>query len=272
MAQWINIPKPIITREHGAWAVLLVPIAVAASAANAISAHLVFFIFSALAVFLGYVPAQALLRAWLEKGHDDEKLSASKFWLMIYGGMGFLFLLPLVASGYRLLLVIGAVGAGFFFGNFFLTRASGKTIASDLFAVLGLTLTAPSTYYVATGELNSTAVMLWLLNALFFGCSVFYVHMKMTARVLKLEPFSVRERLSIGRLNLLYHLAVISIIVLLTALHYTPLLMVVVFLPMAVHSLYGTVKLSSRVRFKNLGFILLGHALLFGVLLSFVKL
>jgi hypothetical protein len=36
---------------------------------------------------------------------------------------------------------------------------------------------------------------------------------------------------------------------------------------MALHAVFGTVRLGSQVRFKRLGFLLLGHSIVFAVLL-----
>ncbi|HEY5615697.1 MAG TPA: YwiC-like family protein [Bacteroidota bacterium] len=267
----MKIPRPIITREHGAWAVLLVPIIVAASATNIVSIELILFVLAALGAFLSYVPAQILLRVRFRNGYNDGKLTASKFWLPVYASITFICLVWLLLGGYWFLLVIGMFGAVSFAVNFVLTRASGKTIASDLVAVLGLTLTAPGAYYVTTGRLDATAIMLWLLNSLFFCSSVFYVHMKIAARGLKSEVLSPRVRFQLGKLNILYHVAVFTIVMLLAIFQYTPLLMAVVFLPMVVHAVYGTLRLSSDVQFKRLGFLLLGHSITFALLFIIVK-
>jgi hypothetical protein len=70
-------------------------------------------------------------------------------------------------------------------------------------------------------------------------------------------------------MNLLYHIAVISIIGALAALQFTSLVALVAFFPMLIHGVYGTLKLSGKVRFKKLGFLLLGQSILFGILLSY---
>jgi hypothetical protein len=78
-----------------------------------------------------------------------------------------------------------------------------------------------------------------------------------------------RESLKFGKLNLLYFAAVVSIMAILAASRFTSIIALVAFVPMIAHGVYGTVNLSSRVHFKNLGFLLLVQSILFGTLLSY---
>lgn len=264
-----RIPAPPITKEHGSWAVLFVPMVVTASVIGRLTFDFIFLSLSALGVFMSYVPVHILLRHFSGTPSDDVKLEQAKFWAVTYLLIGVAFILPLFAKGYYLLLVIGALGAISFFANFLLTRVFSKTIASDCVAVAGLALGAPGSYYVLTGLIDRTALLLFILNFLFFGCSVFYVHMKIRASSCKRLKMTWSDKLSLGKMNLLYHIAVISIVAALAALHFTSLVALFAFIPMLIHGVYGTMKLSGKVRFKKLGFLLLAQSILFGILLSY---
>ena len=264
-----KIPPPLFTKEHGSWAVLFVPMVVTGSVVGRLTFDFIFLALSALGVFMSYVPVHVLLRHYTGTPSDEVKLEQAKFWAVTYLFIGVAFILPLLAKGYYLLLAIGALGAISFFANFFLTRIFSKTIASDCVAVAGLTLGAPGSYYILTGSIDRTAVLLFIFNFLFFGCSVFYVHMKIRASASKRPEMTWSDRLSLGKMNLLYHIAVISIIGALAALQFTSLVALVAFFPMLIHGVYGTFKLSGKVRFKKLGFLLLGQSILFGILLSY---
>lgn len=261
----MSIPKPIITKEHGAWAVLFVPMITGAAYADSFSWNIIWLALSALGVFMSYVPVHTLLRESIGMHQGKEKLAAAEYWTAAYLGFGVLFILPLLYQQLWLLLVIGIFGAVSFFGNFLLTRKIQKSIASDLAAVAGLTLSAPSAYYVTTGTLDTNAFVLWLLNLLFFGCSVFYVHLKIRASAMKKSRWHAWEKISVGKVNILYHCFVVSVIAVLVLYHLTPATIVIAFLPMVVHAIAGTIKLSHRVKFKNLGFLLLGHSIVFGI-------
>ena len=263
----LMIPRPPVTKEHGAWAVLLVPLVVGASSAERFSFDLVFLAAAALSFFLGYVPVEALLRERSGAGQGAERVRQFRFWAGTYIGAGVLFTIPLLVSGWWLLLPIGGLAAIALLGTNLLTRVSPKSVGRELIAVAGLTLTGPAAFYVATGSLGRPGATLWLLNFLFFGCGVVYVHMKIRAAGRKRESFSLTERLFLGGLNLAYHLAVISIVGVMLALHLTTPMIFVAFVPMTVHAIVGTIRLTSRTRFKRLGLALLAQAGLFALFL-----
>lgn len=264
----MRIPTPIVTREHGSWAVLFVPIAVAAGIAEQWTLEMILLTIAALAAFLSYVPAQIILREKFGTRQDPAKLDAARIWFAVYGIVGCLALLPLFLRGYWLLFPLGVSAVLCFGVNFFLTRVRAKTVLSDLVAVVGLTTGAPAVLYVAKGELSGTAFLVWFLNVLFFGSSVVYVHMKIAATSLKHGPVPLTQRLSVGFLNVVYHIVVFGIVVLLVVFEYTPTLVLVAFVPITIHALYGTYTLSPRVHFKRLGFLLVGHALLFAFIVG----
>ena len=137
-------------------------------------------------------------------------------------------------------------------------------------AVAGLTLSSPSAYYITTGLFDANTAVLWVLNFLFFGCSVFYVHMKIKVSALKKDRLPMREKLSLGRLNIIYHLFVVSVVIMLSLYHFTPLTATLAFLPMFIHAIYGTITLTGKIKFKRLGFLLLAQSILFGIVLVFV--
>jgi len=264
----MTIPRPLIPNEHGACAVLFVPMAVAATAVGSFSFNLVLLTLSALSWFMAYRPASILLRDSNVSSPGKEKLRQARFWATVYLSAGLVFLALLLGHGFWLLLPIGALSAGGFLGSFFLSRRRARTIPGDLLAVVGLTLSAPGTYYVGAGSLNSTSFFLWLMNFLFFGCSVFYVHMKMHAASSKKQEFDCAEKLSIGKWNVFYHIAIMVVVGALALVRYMSWFAVLAFVPMTMHAIYGTHRLSSDVRFKNLGLLLLGQSIAFGIILG----
>lgn len=264
----MRIPSPVIPQEHGAWAVLFVPLFVGASVAGRFNLNVLYLALAALGGFMSYVPVQTILRQWFFAAPGMEKLRAARFWAVIYLTGSVLFSVPLVLQKLWLLGGIGMAAVSVFFGNFILVRRYGKNLWSDLVAVLGLTLGAAGAYYVATGKLDENAVLLWLLNFLFFGSGIVYVHMKLRAAAMKKSVLSFDEKLRVGKMNLLYHLVVLSIVGILVVKNFTPWLAMAAFVPMTVHAIYGTCKLSNTVRFKNLGLILLVQALVFAFLLA----
>jgi hypothetical protein len=263
-----EIPPPLITREHGSWAVLIIPMLVSLAVVGRWKGDFAWVVLSAFGVFLSYVPAQLLLRHYTGSVQRVEKLYQAKVWGAVYAIVSLGFASVLLLKGYVFLLAIGAAGILSFIANFYLAKEYSKSIFTDLIAVAGLALSGPSAYYVLAGEIDRRAVSLYILNVLFFGCSVFYVHMKIRASATKKREMGWRERLSLGKINLLYYVAVATIVEILAALHCTPIIVLVAFVPIIVQGLYGTINLSSNVRFRNLGLILLGQSIVFGMMLS----
>jgi hypothetical protein len=266
----MKLSQPIITREHGSWAVLFVPMIVGISYADNATLNNLWLACSALGVFMSYIPVHTMMRELGGQPQGKEKLYASELWGSIYLLVGFFSILPLFLQGYLHLITFAMLGSAAFFGNFFLTRSGNKSIVSDLTAVAGLTLSAPSAYYIAVGSLDIHAFVLWMLNFLFFGSSVFYVHMKISVVSLKKEHLQFSERMSLGRLNIVYHIIIISIVVVMSLYNLTQLTVSLAFIPMIVHAVIGTVKLSSKVKFKKLGYLLLAQSIFFGLALSII--
>ncbi|MDP2886439.1 MAG: YwiC-like family protein [Ignavibacteria bacterium] len=262
------IPKPIIPKEHGSWAVLLVPLVVGANVSGIASPSFVFLSFSVIATFLAYLPIEMVLRSKLGISSGSEEHQAARFWSIAYLSAGLLFVLPLLLEGYWALAAIGVLAAISFLVRFFLGIGRTRNVGSDLVAVAGLTLTAPSAYYVLTKTLDGHAITLWLLNFLFFGSGVVYVHMKMKAKAMGKIRLGWLERISIGKLNLIYHVVVVAAVLVLASLHLTQTAAILAFVPMIIHAVLGTVRLSQNVRFKTLGFLLLAQSIVFAICLT----
>jgi nitrous oxidase accessory protein len=262
----MKIPPPIIPKEHGAWAVLFVPMIVGAGVADRFSLNAIYLGLSALAMFLSYVPVQTILRQLFIAPQGPNKFRPAIFWATVDLTLGALFIFPLALQKLWLLAGFALLGGLFFLANFILTRRYAKTIFSDLMATLGLTLSAPSAYYAVTGRLDQNALLLWLLNFLFFGCGMVYVHMKIRASATKKPELSFDEILGLGKFNLVYHAVVLAIVGFLAIEKLAPLFAVLAFVPMTMHAVYGTFKLSGVVRFKNLGLLLLAQSIVFALL------
>jgi len=264
----MKIPPPLLPKEHGAWAVLLAPLIIGACAANEWDWNIAGLTVVALAFFVSYVPLQIILRHHGVAAQAPQRLRAARFWATVDLSIGWLALLPLLWQKLWLLLAMGAVAVSLFLVHFFWMRHHAKGLVSDFIAMAGLTLTAPAAYYVTTARLDQTAMLLWVFSLLFFGCSTVYVHMKIRANALKKSALTWREKLSLGKLNLLYHLAVLLVVGVFTIALFTPLLAFLAFVPITLHAIYGTLRLSGAVRFKKLGIILVGHTVVFALVLG----
>lgn len=268
MAVRIYVPKLMITREHGSWAVLIVPLVISALRTGSWRAESAVLVVGVICAFLAYLPVQTLLRHFSGSRQNPDKVTSSLVWgtLFVLGSAGSM--LSLILDGYVVLLAISALAICSFAVNFTLVQQCHKSVVSDLAGIAGMALGAPSLRYVTIGLLDGEAMLLYVLSVLFFGSNVVYVHMKIRAVEMRCDALTAAQKIQLGWLNLVYHLVVLSIVVVFAVRLWTPMLTVVAFLPMAVHAIYGTVALGSRVRFKRLGLLLVAHSLLFVVLFA----
>ena len=263
----MRVGTPPIPKEHGAWAVLLVPLLLGASVAGGTGFGWVWLVCSALMVFMSYVPAKVILRNAFVQSQPAWKVNQSIFWWSLYMELGLLFITPLLISGRWLLLPLGLLALGMFLGSFLAAQRHPKSLAGDLLAVAGLALSAPAAYYVGTGALDGTALEVWLLNALFFSGTTLYVGMKIRAAGSKAARPGWKEKLSLGGPNVVYQAAVLGGVAAIDVIQHAGAFAFLAYFPFAAHAVYGTLALSSRVRFRRLGLMLLAHSLLFALLL-----
>jgi hypothetical protein len=260
----MEIPRPVFPKEHGAWAVLFVPLMSGAAIAGGFSLNVMLLALSALGMFLWTVPAQTLWRQCAAGPRQDGRLGRVYLWGTVYLAWGIAFLLPLFGKGYWLLGPLGLVGAVCLAGSFFQQGRFPRTIAADLISVVGLTLSGLAAYYVTSGKADLQGFLIWVFNILFFGSSVFYVHMKIgtiSSKNLEMKPGQMRTA------NIVYQSGVLVTIALFAMVGVTRWLTILAFIPMGVHVFYGTFHSSFDLEFKKLGLLLLGQSILFGILL-----
>src|SRR5574341_2462369 len=116
----MRIPPPLIPKEHGAWAVLFVPLIVGASVAGRFNPNVLYLAFSALGGFMSYVAMQTILRQLFVAPQGTEKLQAAIFWSTACLGISALFIFPLFRQKLWLLWGMGTAGVISFLGNFIL--------------------------------------------------------------------------------------------------------------------------------------------------------
>lgn len=263
-----RIPRLPLTREHGSWAVMAVPLVVGTVAGVAIRwEHLVLTV-AALAAFLSYVPAQIMWGQTQGRRVSPDLENAAAWWLSILPAVALAAAGWLALKGAWEIIVWGFVALTLFAIHGWLTARHGKSFWGDLVASVGLSVGAPAALMLDGSSDWRQASLLWVLVSLFFGSSVIYVHMKIRAVSAKFSEPSWATRLKFGRVTLAYHVAVIVLVAAIVAAGRTGLLALIAYVPMAIHAVVGTVRLAGPVRFKRLGFLLLGHSILFAVLLA----
>ncbi len=170
-------------------------------------------------------------------------LVARLYWLLPLGGLGVL------------LLLINCKQA---------TQLEARTVGGELLAIAGLTLTAPAAYYAARGAWDGTACWLWLLSALYFASSVFYIKL----RIYRLNPRKQAEQKRAWQSCAVYHSFLLAALLVLWLTGNLPLFALIAFAPVLARTLWGLLKPATQVNLRRAGFLEIGYSIIFLVCLA----
>lgn len=158
--------KLLIPREHGAWAMLIIPFLLGLSI-NPTWMHLPLFS----GWFLLYLALSPLMMLIKKKG--DARFYTR--WFLIYGIPASVLLLFVVFQ-YPALLWAGLAMIPLFMVNvYFARRNRERYFWNDVIAIFEMAIGGVASAYVALGEWSMFQVYVWIVNVLFFLSSVFFV-------------------------------------------------------------------------------------------------
>jgi hypothetical protein len=264
-ASRLSLPLP---KEHGSWAMFAVPLIIGFSVAAEWQWRSILLIAAALGLFLVRFPVDTLIKTRKRLNADRMRLVR---WAIAYGSIaaicgGWLIVIDRLYA----LLGMGLIGAALLLYHWWLVEQRQEMSArGELAGIFGLALGAPLAYYVSTGILNSAALALWIVNALYFGGTVFYIKLKVRQQPKEPAPDRVSERLVKAKACLSYQSVVLTLVILLVAFHRLPALAVLAFVPMTLKVLYGATRWQDRksLSLPRLGLIEMAHSAVFAVLI-----
>jgi hypothetical protein len=219
--------KPPMPREHGAWGILLIPFATAVGVAGAWNLPVTLLLGSVLCFYIART-------SFLKQNY--------RWTAILLAGSAACVLPLLIVWKLWWLAAFGVVAAPLAF------RKTERSVAMQLLAVAGLTMTAPAAWYAATSKLE---YRLWLLNALYFAGGVFYVKMHIAAAI---------SRKPAGRLPVVIYYGALT-----GLLAWWPVGLA--FLPVIVRAFVGAARVSPVLRIKRLGWTEVAYSIVFAVLL-----
>lgn len=269
--------KLILTKEHGSWAVLAVPVLTGALAAENLKVTIIPLVLSLFFLFMSYTPAEIILQEYLKQQRlrksgtksphlSGGKLSDAKYWFSIFFVTAILMgLISVVVLEKLMLLAFALAAIILFIIDLLIVIKAKKNFLSDFLAMTGLTLSAPAVIYYLDNSFSSKSLYLWLFNIIFFGSSAAYVHMKMKFAALKKKDLSLKEKLFSGRLNLLYHIIVISLVILFIIEYPLRQLAIASVMPAFIHAIAGTFILPEKTSFKKIGIIYVIYSVIFTI-------
>lgn len=258
----------VIPREHGAWGILLVPLATGAGVGLMFGDRalpLVLLAVAALALFWMRTPVESLLGTAVMRAQTSTERRTV---FAVAVGLGLVAMVSLGAllrgGGNSGLLVIG-VGAVLAFVAQAAARRLGRwaRMFAQLIGCLGLTCTAPAAYYVLAGRLDQRALALWIANWIFAGNQIHYVQVRIhSARARGWEEkFSRARGFFVGQVLMTLALLLAWRVGLL------PALAVVAFVPALIRGIAWFFRPPQPLNVHRLGFSELAQAIAFGVLL-----
>lgn len=264
-----RLKSMVIPREHGAWGMLLVPLAAGAVVAAASGAHygpLAVLVFVALDLFWLRTPVEAWLGTTPIKAQSPrERRVVVQIALLLAVaaalGIGWLF-----SAGFaKGLLVIGAIAAAAFLMQA-VVKGIGRSarMPAQVIGAIGLTSTAAAAYYVTSGRLDRVAVALWVANWLFAGNQVHFVQLRIRGS----RAGTVTEKMRQAYGFLAGQALLLGFILVGTSMDIFPRLTIIAFVPALLRGSVWFARGRQPLDVHKLGFSELRHALLFGALIG----
>jgi hypothetical protein len=259
----------VIPREHGAWGMLLIPLATGAVAAlhSGVNAGaLALFIVAAMSFFWLRTPVESW---WGTSPIKVQTKTERDLVMMVIAAIGLVAVVSITAllwNGQRSgLLTIGAIAASAFMMQAGVKRLGRKgRMPAQIIGAIGLTSTAAGAYYVATGKLDRTAVALWLANWLFAADQIHFVQV----RIHSSRAATSGEKMKQGLPFLLGQVGLIGVILAACRFGFLPAAMAVAFVPVLLRGTLWFVRRHRALDVHKLGFSELTQAVVFGALLS----
>lgn len=158
--------KILLPKQHGAWAMLLIPFLLGVVKGGAVFAHI--------PLFLGWLSLYLFTYPILMISKKKKVLFYRK-WAIIYGLSAILSLIYPLFVEWRLV-YFGMVMLPFFMINiYFARRNKERAFINDLTAIITFGIGGAASYFLASGMLDRTGWLLFVYTFLFFLGSTFYV-------------------------------------------------------------------------------------------------
>jgi hypothetical protein len=264
----------VVPREHGAWGMLLVPLATGAAVgllAGGRAAPVLLLTTAVLALFWLRTPAENWLGTGVVRAQTLEERQLVRNFTLPLATIAAVSLSALFWQGKnRGLIWVGMIAGATFVAQVLLKRMGrtkvGRTtrVAAEIVGALALTSTAPAAYYVATGRLDASAWALWLVNWLFAADQIHFVWL----RIRGARAAGWSEKFTVGWSFLAGQILLGGMLALAYRFNWLPELTLVAFGPVLFRGFVWFIKKPQPIVVRQLGWTELAHAVAFGVLIT----
>lgn len=258
----------IVPREHGAWGMLLVPLATGAVVGLLAGGRILtlpLLVVATLAIFWMRTPVESWLGTSPLRAQSADERSSVKRAILALAAIASVALIGLFWGGQNTdLFALGVIAALVFLLQTGLKKLGRETRAlAQIVGAIGLTSTAPAAYCVVFGQLDRSALLLWLCNWFFTVNQIQFVQL----RIHSTRVAGVVRKLARGRAFLVTQLAVGATLLLMWRTRMLPGLVLLAFIPALLRSLVWFLRPSGALVVRRLGWTELAHNLTFGILL-----
>lgn len=259
----------VLPREHGAWGMLLIPLATGAAVArfeNDGFGDLALFVIATIALFWLRTPVESLIGGSPARAKSADERSLVLKSIAAIGGLACCSLAALFWNGDNLLLLpIGALSALAFIGQLSVRRMGRRfRVVSQMVGSFGLTSTAAGAYYLVSGELDRMALALWIACWMFVAAQIHYVQL----RLRQARATHLSERLREGGGFFTGQLLVFAVMLLGSDFGLVPRIAALAFVPALLRGIWWFISKPRPLVLTRLGLAELAHAIVFGFLLT----
>jgi hypothetical protein len=254
--------------EHGAWIWLLGPYLIGLAAGDVRDPLALVLLIAALAAFLTRQPTSIAVKVFSGR-RPRRELGPAIVWGLFYGLIALGGVAVLVSAGYGQLLWLAAPGLPVFAWHLWLVgrRKERGQAGVEIVGAGVLALSAPAAYWVAGGEQQVLAWILWGLSWFQAAASIVYVHLRLEQRRLEAQP-DRSERWRMGARTLAYHIFNLLACLALAVAGWVPWLAPVAFFLMLFDALDGVIHPAVGASPRDIGLRQLAASTLFVLLLS----
>lgn len=259
----------VVPREHGAWGLLFVPLftGVVAGIAPAYRVGpLILFTASALLLFWLRTPVESLLGSGVVSAHTPRERRTALMASCLLATASAACLAALLWGGRNSQLVYIGLIAAFALAVQTALRRLGHAMRmpSQLVGAIALSATAPAAYYLGTGRLETSALILWIANWIFACDQIYFVQLRIHAA----RAGSFAEKFTKGKYFLVAQTVLFAFLAVAAFARFIPQLLIVAFVPALVRGTLWFFQGARPLNVKQLGWSEMRHGIAFGILLA----
>jgi len=253
-------------REHGAWGMLLVPLATGAAAGDPHGVRIIWILLLAavaLGLFCLRTPAEAALGfSPIRPQNDGERRLVHSF-IYLYASVVLMALAVLIlrAHAYGLLLLGAAAATAFLLQSILKQLGRATRMNAQLTGAVALSSTAAGAYYLATGHFGPVAIIIWLANWIFAANQIHFVQL----RIHNARAVTPGEKWHRGRGFLVHQAISVLFLVLVWRTGWVPGLILMAFCPLWARGFAWFIEPPRPLQVRRLGISELLYAIVFGM-------